>query len=373
MGNLCCCLFSSKKENPGGGGIIIPLPNRPKHTIKDFQIIKTLGEGTFGKVVLCIYKKDKKKYAMKILDKNETANQKQQEAVKNERDFMVDLKSPFLLHMKISFQNDKQLFLVSEFMQGGDLNGYVGRQQKGLTEEQAKFILAEVILALEFLHNNHIIFIDLKPENIMIDKNGHIKLADFGSAKKVDEKGYVTEVAGTFEYAAPEIGKSNYEYSVDYFALGCTFFFMLFRSLLFKHNLNKRKRDHNFPNEREYGKVVDEVNKYAKQNRVSNNAKDLMKGLLALNPENRLGYKKEGLKNLKEHDFFEGIDWNNIQKMNSPLDLGLNGENDYKFFEGISHNDLALQDIPDNGDINYRGFSYCGASLISEEPLLKDL
>lgn len=364
MGHICPISNGKTQEDMVG--------KKLKHTVKDFEILQTLGTGTYGKVVLCKYKRDKKKYAMKILDKKFIDIEKQKESVKFEREIMVNLSNPFLLNMKISFQDDKKLYLVSDFMQGGDLNFYVCRQEKGLTEEQARFVLAEVILALEYLHSKNIIFLDLKPENIMINKNGHVKLADFGTAKKVDEKkGYASGVAGTFEYAAPEIGQSKYEYSVDYFALGCSFFFMLFKSLLFKHNLHMAKKGHRLPNQVEYGKVIDEVNKYCKQNRVSENAKDLMKGLLALKPEDRLGYTAEGLKNLKEHEFFEGIDWKNIQNMQSPIDLGLSGDDDFRYFEGINKNTKVELDVnPDNGDENYRGFSFYESGLMSNEPLM---
>ncbi len=145
----------------------------------DFEPLKLLGTGSFGRVLLVRYKNNNKLYAMKILSKTQIKLKKQEEHTITERNLMVRLNCPFVVNIKFAFQDESRLYIVTDFMQGGDMFYHLHSQNK-FPEKKAKFYLIEIILGLEALHKNNMIYRDLKPENILMDSEGHIKLTDFG-------------------------------------------------------------------------------------------------------------------------------------------------------------------------------------------------
>ena len=172
----------------------------PKLTYNDFEPLKLLGTGSFGRVLLVRFKTNNQLYAMKILSKNQLKITHQEEHTMTERDLMVKLTSPFLVNIKFAFQDESKLYIVSDFMQGGDMFYHL-HTEKNFTENKAKFYLIEIILGLEYLHKNNMIYRDLKPENILMDSEGHIKLTDFGLSKilkEEDDKAY--NLCGTPQY-----------------------------------------------------------------------------------------------------------------------------------------------------------------------------
>ena len=154
----------------------------PKLSYKDFEPLKLLGTGSFGRVLLVRFISNDQLYAMKILSKNQLKITQQEEHTKTERDLMVKLNSPFLVNIKFAFQDETKLYIVSDFMQGGDMFYHLHSQNK-FPEKKAKFYLIEIILGLQTLHKNNMICRNLKPENILMDSEGHIKLSDFGLSK----------------------------------------------------------------------------------------------------------------------------------------------------------------------------------------------
>ena len=200
----------------------------PKLTYKDFDPLKLLGTGSFGRVLLVRFKTTDQLYAMKILSKDQLKITHQEEHTKTERDLMVKTSSPFLVSIKFAFQDNKYLYIVSDFMQGGDLF-YHMHEGKNFTEEKAKFYLIEIIFGLECLHKNNMIYRDLKPENILMDSEGHIKLTDFGLSKILKEnEDKAFTICGTPQYLAPEVLKNKdigYDKSVDWWFY---FFFIVF-------------------------------------------------------------------------------------------------------------------------------------------------
>ena len=188
MGILCCAKkkktetlldandieknIDKNEDNPLG----IKLKN------DDFDRLKLIGKGSFGEVFLVKLKSNEKIYAMKILDKEKIKLYDQEEHTKSERDLMVKINCPFIVDIKYAFQDKQYLYMVTEFMQGGEMFFHLFKEKR-FKNEKAKFYIVEIILAIEFLHKNKMMYRDLKPENVLLDKTGHIKIADFGLSK----------------------------------------------------------------------------------------------------------------------------------------------------------------------------------------------
>ncbi|KAJ3486454.1 hypothetical protein NLJ89_g11807 [Agrocybe chaxingu] len=198
-------------------------------TPRDFEFLKLIGRGTFGKVFQVRKKDTHRIYAMKVLSKKEIVAKKEVAHTIGERKILQrSLECPFLVGLKFSFQTDTDLYLVTDFKSGGELFWHLQRETR-FSEERAKFYIAELILALEHLHKYNIVYRDLKPENILLDATGHVALCDFGLSKadlRPDE--LTTTFCGTTEYLAPEILLDEHGYSkiVDFWSLGVLLFEM---------------------------------------------------------------------------------------------------------------------------------------------------
>lgn len=237
MGKICSCLCppkdheTHKKEDvkesliPG----LLASNQTSKISKRDFNVMKLIGQGKFGKVFLVNKKSNGVLYAMKIMKKKDIDKNSQRLNTINERNILIKCENPFIVQLKFSFQDYKSIYLVMEFVQGGELF-YQLRKSGRFGEDRAQFYAAEIILALEFLHSNGIIYRDLKPENILLDSNGHIKLTDFGLSKSgIDETNLKTfTLCGTTDYLAPEIIKSQgYDKAVDFWSLGAVVYEMI--------------------------------------------------------------------------------------------------------------------------------------------------
>ena len=151
----------------------------PQH----FDLLKLIGEGAFGKVILVRSRLDKSLYAMKVLSKKLLKKKNNTQYMKSERDILTKVAHPFIVSLYFAFQSETKLFLVMEFLQGGEL--FFHLRKKGIIlEKEAKFYLGELVLAIEFLHNNGVIHRDLKPENVLLRKDGHVSITDFGLGKR---------------------------------------------------------------------------------------------------------------------------------------------------------------------------------------------
>ena len=364
MGNCC-------KKNEGGYdqdsvNEFIENHDNPlgiKLTFHDFERLKVLGKGSFGEVLLVRLKANNKYYAMKILTKKNVKLRHQEVHTKAERDLMVKINCPFIVNIKFAFQDAVSLYIITEFMQGGEMFFHLHRERK-FSEEKTRFYIVEMVLAIEFLHKNKMLYRDLKPENIMIDSNGHIKLTDFGLSKmikKSKEKAFT--ICGTPQYLAPEIlSDDGYDNSVDWWSLGCVMYEMLVGAAPFKiprgsylsADLYKKKV------------VIPDT--------VSTEAKDLIRQLLVPNPKKRLGYGVDGAKKIKEHQFFEDIDWDDAwnRKLNPPFVPELSGETDLRYFdkmftnekvEGSKVSEAPSSIVPSN---DFKGFTYVTDSAKAE-------
>lgn len=292
-------------------------------SLKDFKIIKTIGKGSFGKVLLVYNKNTDHYYAMKILQKEFIKKEHQINHTKTEREILEKINHPFIIKLSYAFQTDENLYMLTEFMPGGELFYHLHKEDY-FSEERTKFYVCELILALSHLHKHRIIYRDLKPENILLDDEGHIKLTDFGLSKilrkersaslcgcKTEEIEHLSKtytVCGTPEYLAPEIliGK-GYDKSVDWWSLGVVMYEMLVGYSPFKDT--KGKLD-----------VKNYIKKIFHHRNISKVAFDLIKQLLETNPEKRLGYGFDDALEIKNHPFFEGVNWDDIyNKKVTPL------------------------------------------------------
>ena len=206
-----------------GEQVYVEVKVGPKH----FDLLKLIGQGAFGKVLLVRNKLNGILYAMKVLSKKHLKKKNNIQYMKSERDFLLKCRHPFIVTLWHAFQTEKKLFLVMDFLAGGELFFHLKR--RGLImETEVRFYLAEIILALDFLHDLNIIHRDLKPENVLLRADGHIALTDFGLAKDTSAQNTTRTFCGINEYMAPEmLTRNGYGKSVDWWALGCLCFEML--------------------------------------------------------------------------------------------------------------------------------------------------
>ena len=328
----------------------------------DFDPLYLIGTGSLGKVILVRYKKNKNIYAMKELSKSKIKINKQEEHSKSERDLMIELTSPFIVNIKFAFQDETKLYIVSEFLQGGDMFYHMHHSTINFTESTVKFYIIELILAIEFLHENNVIYRDLKPENILMSSEGHIKISDFGLSKKLEnQKDKAYTLCGTLQYLAPEILKNKgYDKSVDWWSLGCIYYEMLTGNLPFKTNGNKINLD-----------VFEE--KIDFDENMNPLLINLISQLLNVNPKKRLGYGAQDAKKIKEHQYFNDVDWNKYlnKEIEPPFVPKLEGELDLRYFdkcftdEPVNSNRTTINSRS-NATSEYNGFTYMTQSIAKE-------
>jgi len=315
---------------------------------KDFDLLKVIGMGAFGKVLQVRNRQTKSVLAMKVISKRVLKRKTGYvENVKAERDILTRVRSPFVVTMHCSFQTREKLFIIMDFLSGGELFLRIGREGIFL-EKTAAFYLAEIILALDHLHTLGILHRDLKPENILLGSDGHVCLTDFGLAK--DFGGFETEeddsraltICGTQEYMAPEmLARKGYGRAADYWSLGCIAYEMLNGLPPFQRKRNEGSKDL-------FRKIMSERVKMPSGS--SAEACKLLKGLLNRNVQNRWGtsrstiFETGGVANLKAQKFFERIDWEKLERkeVEPPETLAVENEHDLKHF----HEEFTKMTLP---------------------------
>ena len=273
-----------------------------KISLKDFKILKKLGKGAFGKVLLVHNEELNKYFAMKILKKKFIEKNKQQIHIKTERKILEIIEHPFVAKLYYAFQNSEKLYMLTEYMPGGEMFYHLHKDIY-FSEERTKFYISEIILALIYLHKKNIIYRDLKPENILLDEQGHIKLTDFGLSKIVNNinKDKTYTICGTPEYVAPEVLlNKGYNKSADWWSLGIVLYEMLCGETPFKEARERL-----------------DINIYYKpiyQNKlISDTAFDLIQKLCEINVNLRLGSSDNEFEEISKHKFFNGIDWKKLE------------------------------------------------------------
>ncbi|KAK4719474.1 hypothetical protein R3W88_017812 [Solanum pinnatisectum] len=272
----------------------------------DFEILRMIGKGSFGKV----FQVKMKGYggegegdgilAMKVMRKDTVIKNKHVDYMRAERDILTKVEHPFIVQLRYSFQTKSKLYLILDFINGGHLFYHLYRQ--GIfSEDQARIYAAEIVSAVSHLHQRGIVHRDLKPENILMDGDGHVMLTDFGLAKEIDESSRSNSMCGTMEYMAPEIIQSKgHNKDADWWSVGVLLYEMLTGQPPFTHANRKKLQE----------KIISEKLKLLP--RLTGEAHSLLKGLLQKDPSKRLGSGPRGGDEIKSHKWFRTINWKKL-------------------------------------------------------------
>ncbi|XP_010706211.1 rho-associated protein kinase 2 isoform X1 [Meleagris gallopavo] len=332
---------------------------------EDYDVVKVIGRGAFGEVQLVRHKMTQKVYAMKLLSKFEMIKRSDSAFFWEERDIMAFANSPWVVQLFCAFQDDKYLYMVMEYMPGGDLVNLMSNYD--VPEKWAKFYTAEVVLALDAIHSMGLIHRDVKPDNMLLDKHGHLKLADFGTCMKMDETGMVRcdTAVGTPDYISPEVLKSQggdgyYGRECDWWSVGVFLFEMLVGDTPFYADSLVGT----------YSKIMDHKNSlhFPDDVEISKHAKNLICAFLT-DRDVRLG--RNGVEEIKHHPFFKSDQWNwdNIRETAAPVVPELSSDIDSSNFDDIEDDkgDVETFPIPKafvGNQLPFIGFTYYRDNLL---------
>ncbi|XP_042906252.1 serine/threonine-protein kinase Sgk2 isoform X3 [Parasteatoda tepidariorum] len=343
-----------KEEKP------VDLGPKEKKNVKpsDFEFLKVIGKGSFGKVLLAKHKVEHNVYAVKVLQKKMILKRNEKNHVMSERNVLLkNLHHPFLVGLHYAFQTPDKLYFVLDYVNGGELFFHLQRERY-FQEPRARFYAAEITSAIGYLHSEGIIYRDLKPENILLDYQGHVVLTDFGLSKEgLAEKDTTTTFCGTPEYLAPEVlRKQAYDKSVDWWCLGAVLYEMMYglppfyskdTMEMYQNILNKPLR---------------------LRTNISIPARNLLEGLLQKDKNKRLGAVSD-VEEVKKHDFFRAINWTDLEAkaIPPPYNPNVRGKMDLKNIDpefirepvpaSLARSQSLSASVQD-ADVSFVGFSY---------------
>jgi serine/threonine protein kinase len=319
-------------------------------SVEDFELLKVIGKGSFGKVFLVRHRASRSVYAMKVLKKSMVKRRKQVEHTRAERRIMGSISHPFIVKLRFAFQSKGNLYLVTDYMMGGELFFHLKRVRI-FSEERTRFYAAELVSALRHLHSLNVVYRDLKPENILLDEEGHVQITDFGLSKdEVDGPTGAKTFCGTPEYLAPEMilnrhSKAGYGCAVDWWSLGTLVYEMLTGWPPFYDRNIKRMCEKILAAPLQFPSGAGPAAAGAgggaggaraaasrPRPRVSAPAQGLIRGLLARNPARRLRGDQ-----IAAHAFFAGLDWAALERreIDPPVRPKIAGETDIRNFEKV--------------------------------------
>ena len=317
-------ITGSSQYNNGQDTSLRSLVEGRQLKLSDFDLRSTVGTGTFGRVRIVKLKTDVSRtpFALKMLKKSEVIRLKQVEHVKSEKDILLSIEHPFIVTLVAAFQDEKRLYMLMEFVNGGELFSYLRRQGR-LSIDAARFYAAEIVSAFHYLHERNIVYRDLKPENLLLDARGHIKITDFGFAKVIESRSYT--LCGTPEYLAPEIIQSKgHGKGVDYWALGVLIYEMI-------------AGYPPFFDENPFGiyqKILAGKIDFPK-NYFDDAAKSLISKLLVQDSSKRLGCLAGRCVDVMKHKFFKSLDFTAValRKLSPPFVPPVRADDDNSMFD----------------------------------------
>ncbi|VVC88965.1 unnamed protein product [Leptidea sinapis] len=331
----------------------------------DFDLIKVIGRGAFGEVQLVRHKSTHHVYAMKLLSKVEMIKRSDSTFFWEERHIMAHANSEWILKLHFAFQDHKYLYMVMDYMPGGDLVSLMSNYD--IPEKWAKFYTMEIVLALDVIHGMGFVHRDVKPDNMLIDKYGHLKLADFGTCMRMGPDGLVraSNAVGTPDYISPEVlqsqnGEGVYGRECDWWAVGIFLYEMLIGDPPFYADSLVGT----------YGKIMDHRNslQFPEDIDISKDAKSLIRGLLTERTK-RLG--KNSVDEIKQHPFFVNDQWSfeNLRDSVPPVVPELSGDDDTRNFDDIEKSDALdeLFPVPKafvGNHLPFVGFTYNGDYIL---------
>ncbi|KZV32976.1 serine/threonine-protein kinase tricorner-like [Dorcoceras hygrometricum] len=378
---------------------------RQKMGVDDFELLTMIGKGAFGEVRVCREKTTDHVYAMKKLKKSEMLRRGQVEHVKAERNLLAEVESNCIVKLFCSFQDEEYLYLIMEYLPGGDMMTLLMRKDI-LTEDEARFYVAETVLAIESIHKHNYIHRDIKPDNLLLDRYGHLRLSDFGLCKPLDcsslkedfsvgdsfsetsrsderstapkrtqqeqlqhwqknRRMLAFSTVGTPDYIAPEVLlKKGYGMECDWWSLGAIMFEMLVGYPPF-YSDDPMSTCRKIVNWRTHLKFPEEA-------KLSLAAKDLISKLLC-SVNQRLG--SNGADEIKSHPWFSGINWDNIYLMEAAFLPEVNDELDTQNFEKFEESDDQSRTSSKSGpwrkmlsskDVNFVGYTYKNFEIVND-------
>ncbi|XP_064611254.1 protein kinase C iota type-like isoform X1 [Liolophura sinensis] len=346
-----------------------------QYRLDDFDLLRVIGRGSYAKVLMVELKKTKRIYAMKVIKKELVNDDEDIDWVQTEKHvFETASNYPFLVGLHSCFQSPSRLFFVIEFVNGGDLMFHMQRQRR-LPEDHARFYAAEISLALNYLHERGIVYRDLKLDNVLLDSEGHIKLTDYGMCKEGLWPGDTTNTfCGTPNYIAPEMLRGeDYDFSVDWWALGVLMFEMLagrspFDVVGAADNPDQNTEDYLFQI------IMEKTIRIPRS--LSVKAASVLKGFLNKNPKERLGcHPQTGFDDITAHPFNRSIDWEAMEnkQVSPPYKPSLKSDRDLEHFDPTFTNE-PVQLTPDDSKVidkidqsEFDGFEYVNPLLMSME------
>jgi len=347
----------------GPGRIQIGVAYQPNSghslTIDDFELITLIGKGSFGKVMQVRKRDTSRIYALKTIRKVHIVNRNEITHTLAERLVLARVNNPFIVPLKFSFQSEQKLYLVLAFVNGGELFHHLQREQC-FNEERSRFYSAELLLALEYLHELDVVYRDLKPENILLDYTGHIALCDFGLCKlNMKDSDTTNTFCGTPEYLAPEILTANgYNKTIDWWTLGVLLYEMLSGLPPFYDEVTDTM----------YEKILQDPLVFGPE--IGSQARSILTGLLTRDPAHRLGVN--GADEIKKHPFFgKHINFRKLleKKIQPPFKPSVTSPVDVSNFDTVFTTEAPLDSFVEDSKLSqtvqaqFAGFSYNGTHM----------